>query len=130
VERESDKHNPRLDEEMKKEAQSFTQGSPVDSRAQESREKEPPADGEPTPDEVVSTTVVGGEGLTHDELEARQDLARYIEGSIFPASREAIIADAEAMGAPEHVVTRLAQLPEGRYDGFPDVWKAVARSRS
>jgi hypothetical protein len=54
VERRSEKHNPRLDEEMKRETESLVRGAPVEARAEESREKEGPADGEPTPQSVVS----------------------------------------------------------------------------
>ena len=103
--RESDKHNPRVDEEMKKEALSFTQGAPVESRAQESREKEDPAD--PAPD-------------IHHEI------ARYIEGAIFPAERDEIINDARQMGAPDEVVARLQRLPTGRYESFRDVWQRLS----
>lgn len=125
--RESSKHSPRLDEEMKKEVQSFLQGDPVDSRAQESREKEGPADDEPTPDAVISLAgrVRGGEQLSHAEIEMRHDLARYLEGHIFPADRDEIVANARAMHAPRTVVDRLEMLPAGMYDGFPDVWDAL-----
>jgi hypothetical protein len=125
--RESNKHSPRLDDEMKKEAQSFVQGDPVESRAQESREKEGPADGEPTPDSVISIAgrMPGGERLSHEEIELRHDLARYIEGHIFPAERDDIVASARGMNAPQAVIDRLEMLPSRFYDGFPDVWDAL-----
>ena len=125
MERESDKHSPRVDEEMKKETRSFTQGAPVESRAQESREKEGPADGEPTPDEVIATESASS-SMSHEELETRQDIARYIEGSIFPTGRDEIIDDARRMGAPQEVVARLKQLPAGRYESFRDVWQRLS----
>jgi hypothetical protein len=127
MERESSKHSPRVDEEMKKEVQSFLQGDPVDSRVQEAREKEGPADGEPTPDAVISIAdrMPGGERLTREEVELRHDLARHIEGHIFPADREQIVANARAMHAPQPVIDRLEMLPAGFYDGFPDVWDAL-----
>ena len=53
MERGSDKHAPRIDEEMERETRSMTQGSPIESRADEARAKEPPGDGEPTPEEIV-----------------------------------------------------------------------------
>jgi hypothetical protein len=103
MDRDSNKHGPRVDEEMKKEARSFTQGSPVESRAQESREKEGPADGQPT----------------------RHDVARYLERRIFPASRDEILTNAANAGAPQGVIERLQRLPEATYEGFPQVWEAV-----
>jgi hypothetical protein len=53
MERGSDKHAPRLDDEMDRETRSMTQGSPIEARADEARMKEPPADGEPVAQEVV-----------------------------------------------------------------------------
>lgn len=53
MERGSGKHGPRLDDEMDRETESITRGSPVEARAEESREKEGPADGEPVPQSRV-----------------------------------------------------------------------------
>jgi hypothetical protein len=133
MERQSNKHNPRLDDEMKKEVAPFTTGEPADSRADEGREKEGPADGEPTPDAIISLggdPYPGGERLTHEELELRHDLARYIERRIFPAEREEVVASARRMRAPREVIERLERLPSGFYDGFPAVWESLHPSES
>lgn len=53
MERGSDKHAPRVDDEMERETRSMTQGAPVEARAEESRMKEPSDDGEPEPEEIV-----------------------------------------------------------------------------
>jgi hypothetical protein len=50
MDRGSDKHSPRIDDEMERETQSMTQGSPIEARAQDSRLKEPPDDDTPGPD--------------------------------------------------------------------------------
>ena len=50
MERGSDKHSPMLDEALKHDTASLTGGSPTESRSEEFREQEGPADGEPTPD--------------------------------------------------------------------------------
>jgi hypothetical protein len=55
MERGSDKHSPRLDDEMELETSSLTRGSPVESRSDESRMKEPPGDEEPAPEEIIDT---------------------------------------------------------------------------
>jgi hypothetical protein len=52
-ERGSDKHSPRLDDEMEHETRSMTQGSAVEARSDESRMKEPPADDEPDVEDIV-----------------------------------------------------------------------------
>jgi hypothetical protein len=52
MERGSDKHTPRLDDEMDGETESLTRGSPIESRSDESRMKEPPGDDDPMPQEI------------------------------------------------------------------------------
>src|SRR5947209_6743758 len=70
MERNSDKHSPRVDEQLKHDVQSIVRGSPVEARAEEAREQEGPADGEPTPDALLT----GGRAsatpdvLSHDEV--------------------------------------------------------------
>lgn len=53
MERGSDKHAPRVDDEMEQETRSMTQGSPVEARSEESRMKEPPSDEEAAPEEIL-----------------------------------------------------------------------------
>ena len=57
MERKSEKHNPRLDDEMKHETESLVRGAPVEARAEEFREQEGPADDEPTPQSTVSSPI-------------------------------------------------------------------------
>ena len=58
MERGSDKHAPRVDEEMDRETRSMTQGSPIEARTDEARMKEPPGENEPTPQEIVEPAEV------------------------------------------------------------------------
>ena len=53
MERRSDKHTPRLDDELDHETRSMTQGSPLEARAGEDRMKEPPGDDETAPEEII-----------------------------------------------------------------------------
>lgn len=127
MERRSDKHGPRIDEEMKLETSSIVQGASVESRADERREKEPPASGEPTPDDRLrgdrGRTPEGA--LSPDQVEVRQEFARHIQGSVFPATRDEVIASARELDAPEPVLRQLASLPERTFDSFADVWEAL-----
>lgn len=126
MERESDKHNPRVDEEMKEETRSMVQGAPVESRAQESREKEGGSDDQPSPDAVTATDGdTPPRSLSHDEIELRQDLARFLDGSIFPARRDEIVANATEHHAPPDIINRFRRLPEQTFAGFPEVWTAL-----
>ena len=127
MERGSDKHGRRLDDALAHDTYSVTHGSPSESRAEESREQEGPADGEPTPD----ARVMGDRGsasedlLSYDEVEERAELARHIQPSVFPATRQQLMASARELHAPDHIVGRFAELPDGTFDHFEAVWEAL-----
>lgn len=122
MERGSDKHGPRLDEEMKREVGSMTHGAPVDSRAQEFRAPEGEADREPVPDQVISTGDAGTGSLSPQEVELRHDLARFID-RVFPATKQELIDNAAEHSAPDHVIAWYERLPDQSYEGFPQVWE-------
>ncbi len=123
--RSSDKHGPRVDEGLKEETEGVTRGPVVESPAQESRDRGRP-DAEPDPDEVVAVgnQDVPPRSLPPDELERRQDLARYLERK-FPASRKEILESAVSMQAPPEVIEELERLPDGTYEGVPEIWQAL-----
>ena len=50
MERGSDKHSPRIDDEMHHEVRSLEQGAPVEARVEEFREQEGPGDDQPMPE--------------------------------------------------------------------------------
>jgi hypothetical protein len=116
LERGSDKHSPRVDEELE-------QGAPIESRVEEYREQEGPGDDQPTPAPRI-TEPTGS--LDLDDAEARSDIARYLDRGAFPADREGLVANARANHAPPVVLERLQALPDGRtYQALPDVWAAL-----
>ena len=124
MERGSDKHSPRVDEELDHETRSLQQGAPIESRVEEFREQEGPGEDQPTPEPRLSEGQTGS--LDLDDAEARSDIARYLDPSAFPADREGLVANAEANNAPEAVLERLQALPAGRtYEAMPDVWAAL-----
>jgi hypothetical protein len=124
LQRGSDKHSPRVDEELEHETRSLEQGAPVESRVEEYREQEGPGDDQPTPSAVVNEPDSGS--LDLDDAEARSDIARFIDPSAFPTDREGLIENAEANNAPPAVLERLQALPGARtYQGLPDVWAAL-----
>jgi len=108
------------------------QGAGGESRADESREQEGPGDGEPTPDArlVGGLRQADGQFPTDEELEARTDLARHLEPSIFPADRQALIESAERHHAPEWILDALAGLSGDRiFENTEAVWEALGGSR-
>lgn len=127
MERSSDKHASRVDDELKQELRSIVQGSPVESRADEAREQEGPADGEPTPDALLTGDRPSRtpDALGHDEVEARADLARHLQPSVFPAGRDSLAASARTSGAPDELVEALRGLPDGTFDHLEAVWEAL-----
>ena len=124
MERGSDKHSPRVDEQLDHETRSLQQGSPIESRVEEFREQEGPGDDQPTPEPRLHQGRTGS--LDLDDAEARSDIARYLDRAAFPADREGLLANAEANNAPDQVLERLQALPGGRtYRSLPDVWSAL-----
>jgi hypothetical protein len=128
TERGSDKHNPRVDEEFVRETEAMERGAPVPSRSEEFREVEGAGDDEDSPDARLSGDrgLVGEDALDPDQLEARSEIARHLEPSIFPADRETLLSSARDNGAPNSVMERLRQLPEGTvFENVQAVWTAV-----
>jgi hypothetical protein len=124
LERGSDKHSPRVDEELDHETRSLQQGAPIESRVEEFREQEGPGEDQPTPEPRLSEDRTGS--LDLDDAEARSDIARYLDPSAFPADREGLVANAEANNAPDAVLERLRALPADRtYEAMPDIWAAL-----
>jgi hypothetical protein len=127
IERSSDRHGPRIDEELDRLTSSLTHGAPIESRAEAEREQEGPADDEPVPDSVVERCDI--RDAASDDYELRSEIARHLEPSAFPASRDEIIGVAPREQAPDEVLRWLERLPEGRYPNFEAVWEALGGRR-
>jgi hypothetical protein len=126
AERGSDKHGPRLDEELHDDTRSLEQGAPVEARVEEAREQEGPADDQPVPDARLTGGRATAASLDLDDAEARSELARFLTPSAFPADREALLADATGNQAPAVVLERLQALPADRtFENVQDVWRAL-----
>src|SRR5918911_554436 len=76
----STKHNPRLDEELEHEMQGMLKGE-HETRAEEWREVEPQAEGDPDVDADPAGTLTGGTpvGMDADAVTARAELARWLD---------------------------------------------------
>jgi hypothetical protein len=122
VERGSDKHSPRLDEALDSEVAALRRGSPVEARAQPEREKEGPADGEPTPDALLSAVDRPGTAPGHDEIEGRAELARQLKPSVFPARPLELAEALREDNGSEPLVSALANLPDRVYENVAQVW--------
>jgi hypothetical protein len=65
-------------------------------------------------------------GMTPEERDDRVELGTYLRRSIFPADREALLAEARANHAPDHFIAELERLPSGQsYENPVEAWAAA-----
>src|SRR5690349_6669004 len=135
MERQSNLHSPRVDDELEHEVASLTHGAPVESRVEESRVMEDAGDDEPVAQAIVSELqdAEGGDevagGLSRGEVIARSELAIHLRPSIFPAGRDAILECAEAEDAPT-TPARPAQPPRPPAPPHPPQLRSPRQPRS
>lgn len=123
----SDKHSPRIDDNIAHDVRPLTQANPAEARADEGRHQEGAGDDEPTTDALLTGDLApGGDNvLGHDEVEDRARLAAVLKPSIWPADRQALVACAQEGNAPPDLLDRLSQLPDGTYSHTEAVWEAL-----
>lgn len=115
-ERGSSHHSARLDDAMRRETESLVRGSPVEARAEEWRQMEGPAEGEPAPDAHIST----------DDVELRSLLAVSLRPSAFPATRSELLTVALEEHAEGRVLEWLNTLPDdSTFATVEQVWAAL-----
>jgi hypothetical protein len=126
MERGSDKHSRLVDEALKHDTASLVQGEPSESRSEEWREQEGPADGEPTPDaRIRGGAAIPGVGLTPDDIEGRAELARFLEHRRFPAHPGELAAHARERHAPDAILDQLDRAPDRVYENVSELWAAL-----
>lgn len=124
----SDKHGPRLDDEMARETQSYQRGAPVGSRTDQWRDPESVSDDEPEPGWIPGGERPGGAPapLTGRDLEARSRLGRAVPLSALPGDKGKLLRGVEELGAPPDVRADMERLPEGRiYRTVYEIWEAL-----
>ena len=123
----STKHSPRVDEELEHEIQGMLKAEHA-TRAEEWREVEPIAEGDPDITADPAGTLVGGVpvGMTEDAVVARAELARWLDRADFPATGPELVEAARDHRAPDAVAAELEKLPEGEtYERIGDVVRAL-----
>ena len=124
----SSKYPPRVDEELTREVEPHLRGSLAGSRAEEWRDPESPADGEPEVSAIPQPDPFGRSDipldLTPEEIEARSQFSRHLPRSAFPAGRDALVHAARAAHAPDDVIEQVRHLPADRT--FPTAARAWA----
>ena len=123
----STKHSPRVDDELGHEMEGMLRGEHA-NRAEEWREVEPQAEGDPDIDRVPDGAYTGGTptGMTPDAVAARAEIARWLDRADFPATGSGLVEAARDHRAPDAVVAELGRLPEGdSYERVGDVVRAL-----
>jgi len=123
----STKHSARVDEELEHEIQGMVRSGHA-TRAEEWRDPEPVAEGEPDIDAVPNGTSVGGTpaGTDADAVESRAELARWLDRADFPSTGPQLVEAALDHRAPDAVVAQLQRLPDGKsYERIGDVVRAL-----
>src|SRR4051812_39553853 len=125
---ESDKHAPRIDDELKHEDASLTHGSGVEARSQDAR-AEQDTQTLPNPADRADLRDVPGADMTTDDIDARSKLAMAVSSAKFPASRSTLVTAAEGSFAADDVIDRLRRLPDGPpFENVESVWEALGGS--
>ncbi len=123
----STKHSARLDDELQHEVEGMVR-SGRSTHAQEWADPEPVAEGDPDVDAAPNGTLVGGTpvGMDADAVEARAELARWLDRADFPSTGPELVEAARDHRAPDAVVAELERLPGGEtYERIGDVVRAL-----
>ena len=123
----STKHGARLDDELQHEVEGMVR-SGRSTHAEEWADPEPSAEGDPDVDAAPNGTLVGGTpvGMDADAVEARAELARWLDRADFPSTGPQLVEAARDHHAPDAVVAELERLPEGEtYERIGDVVRAL-----
>src|SRR4051794_23483441 len=127
VERGSDKHGARIDEQLQHEVEGLVRsGRTTETEAW--NEPEPSGEDQPDVDRAPESTLVGGvpDGTTATDIEGRSELAAVLGKEVWPATRDEMVARARQSAAPDKVADLLSTLPgEHQYRNVQEVWSTL-----
>lgn len=115
------------DDQRAHEEQAVTQGGHT-ARAEEWRDPQAPAEGEPRVSWTPGTPEQPGTppGMDNEDVQHRSEIARYLGKGVWPADRDALVAKARENGAPDAVLADLGRLPAGEdFANVQDVSRAL-----
>jgi uncharacterized protein DUF2795 len=126
MDRGSNKHSPRVDDQMAAEVRGTVQGT-AGGRAEEWKMAEPSGEDQPqvslVPEGEYARGEPNGVGSPHGEAFSR--FGTYIGMSALPGDRDAVLRSARDLEAPDDVVARIETLPAGTtFRNVAEVWKA------
>ncbi|HLM63675.1 MAG TPA: DUF2795 domain-containing protein [Acidimicrobiales bacterium] len=128
MDRTSDKHSPRVDEQLQHEEQGFVRDDRDEGRDERRRTEAPgPDEGGVGSRPEVHEERFGAPPL--DEVEDRAMVAAVFRPSLFPAHRDQLVDAARAEFADEVFLADLMAVPDRLYDTPTDVYEAVVAVR-
>ena len=122
MERETNKHSPRVDDQMVHESAALLQGLSFDEGREEGFTQEAPEDpgvGRRTEVEIPHSVV------QPDDADLRAELAASLRPSAFPGSAADLRALARKEFARQTILDLLDALPDGTYATVGEVWEAT-----
>lgn len=128
MERGSNKHSRRLDQDLAREEEAHTRGAPSGSRVDEWRDPELAGGDEPDPQWIPEGPRPDGapEPLTGEELEARSQLGKALPRTALPGDRQALLRGADELGIEPDLRAELERLPADReFATVYEVWEAL-----
>lgn len=127
MERGSDKHGPRVDEEMAHEVEGLLRAG-RSTHAEEWKDPEPAGEDQPDVDRDPGGTLVGGtpEGMTEQDVETRSELAQALGKEVYPATGGRLVEVARERAATDRVIDLLRRLPaQDSFQNVQEVWAAL-----
>lgn len=126
MQRGSDKHGPRLDEQQKHETQGLVRGNGP-THAEEWKEPEalPSSGEEPLPSYPPGHGPGVPDGMTPRDVNLRSDLAKWLSDTHWPRSKQDLLRRARRQGAPDRVLDLVESLPDRTFTNMADLARSL-----
>ena len=128
MERGSDKHSPRVDEQLAHEVDGMMRAERP-THAEEWKESEPAGEDQPDPGhlgEPDDRRPGTPPGMTADDVALRADLASHLTRAAFPNDRSGLLGHLVDGNAPDRLRELVRGLPSGQvYENVGEVWAGL-----
>ncbi|HEX5567733.1 MAG TPA: DUF2795 domain-containing protein [Streptomyces sp.] len=121
------KTGPLRDDEAKREIEGELRAG-RSTRMEEDHERQPSGEDQPDVDRAPNTTLTGGTptGMDSGDVELRNELARHLGRSLYPADRDAVLDTLRRNNAPDRLLDLARRLPGDReYRNVQDIARAL-----
>jgi hypothetical protein len=124
MERGSDKHSAKVDDQLQHETADLTHGSPLQERREDlAQEASSYEDLSPDPGQRPILDTAPGGGLPEELAGERAEMAAFLRPREFPATSERLVQVAEEEFAPDWVIDELRRLPDdAEFATTEEIW--------